>query len=416
MKFDKNLLDKPWFAMSVAACSGVLLYMLLSHFSVFIGALRTAMSFLSPVFLGMVIAYIIDPLAVFFEKNLPDKLGSDNLRRSLSITLSLIVVALFLIVLMVALIPQVIDSVVALFNNADTYSRTAQRLLRELGAWAQSMNIDISSFVRSGNELLSSFTASIPKNINNILHTSVNFGRSVANTVIGCIMALYFLSGKSHIRAGFKRLLQALLPERIYDGFISFAKRCNNILIRYIAYDLLDGIIVGVANWLFMLAVNMPYAVLISVVVGVTNLAPTFGPIVGGALGAFILVLVKPLDALIFLAFTLVLQTLDGYVIKPKLFGDQLGVSPIWILVSLVFFGRLFGVTGILLAIPIAAILDYVYEASLRRLELKKSAAQEDAPPHESVEAAEALCADEGEEADIRVRITPASDAGKDLS
>ena len=109
----------------------------------------------------------------------------------------------------------------------------------------------------------------------------------------------------------------------------------------------------------------MPYATLISVVVGVTNLAPTFGPILGGVIGAFILLLVNPWYSLWFLIFTLILQTCDGYVIKPKLFGETLGVSSLWILVCIIVGGRMFGVIGILLAIPIAAIIDFIFREYL---------------------------------------------------
>ena len=119
-----------------------------------------------------------------------------------------------------------------------------------------------------------------------------------------------------------------------------------------------------------MVIMGMPYVAIISAIVGVTNLAPTFGPMVGAIIGAFILVLVKPWYALAFLLFTLVLQTIDGYVIKPRLFGEQLGVSSVWILISLVIGGRLIGVAGILLAIPFAAIADFVYhDYIIKRLE-----------------------------------------------
>ena len=110
-----------------------------------------------------------------------------------------------------------------------------------------------------------------------------------------------------------------------------------------------------------MTIAGMPYVILTSVVVGVTNLAPTFGPIVGGVIGGFILVLVNPWYALWFIIFTIILQTCDGYVIKPKLFGGSLGVPAVWILVSIIVGGRMFGVWGVLLAIPFAAIFDYIF-------------------------------------------------------
>jgi predicted PurR-regulated permease PerM len=166
--------------------------------------------------------------------------------------------------------------------------------------------------------------------------------------------------------------MHALLSERSYNDSGDFWGRCNSILIRYIGCDILDGLIVGAANFIFMLITGMPYNLLLSVVVGVTNLAPTFGPILGGVIGAFVLVLVNPWYALWFIIFTIILQTMDGYVIKPKLFGDSLGVSAVWILVSIIVGGRMFGVWGIMLAIPFAAIFDYVYrDMILKRLNKK---------------------------------------------
>ncbi|MBP5652482.1 MAG: AI-2E family transporter, partial [Lachnospiraceae bacterium] len=113
---------------------------------------------------------------------------------------------------------------------------------------------------------------------------------------------------------------------------------------------------------LFMMIMRMQYVGMISVVVALTNLIPTFGPIFGGVVGAFILLMVKPWHALAFIIFTLVLQTVDGYIIKPNMFGDSLGVSGLLILVTIITGGKMFGVPGILLSIPFAAILDFVYK------------------------------------------------------
>ena len=146
------------------------------------------------------------------------------------------------------------------------------------------------------------------------------------------------------------------------------------ILIRYIGVDVVDGIVVGVVNFLFMVIMRMPYTALISVIVGITNLAPTFGPIVGAVIGAFILVLVNPWYALWFLIFTIILQTVDGYILKPRLFGESLGVSALMVLISIIIGGRLFGVVGILFAIPFAAIIDFVWkDYVIKKLEERKA-------------------------------------------
>ena len=140
---------------------------------------------------------------------------------------------------------------------------------------------------------------------------------------------------------------------------------------------MLDGIIVGVINAIFMVIARMPYVSLISVVVGVTNLIPTFGPVIGAVIGAFILVLVNPMQALIFLIFTMVLQLIDGYILKPKMFGGSLGVPAAWILISIVVGGKLFGIPGIVLGIPFAAIISFVYEELVMPMLLKHKAKRE---------------------------------------
>jgi predicted PurR-regulated permease PerM len=164
------------------------------------------------------------------------------------------------------------------------------------------------------------------------------------------------------------------MKDERYNKWADCLNRCNKILIRYIGVDVVDGIVVGVVNFLFMIIMRMPYAALISVIVGITNLAPTFGPIVGAVIGAFILVLVNPWHALWFLIFTIILQTIDGYILKPRLFGESLGVSALMVLISIIIGGRLFGVIGILFAIPFAAIIDFVWkDYVIKKLEERKA-------------------------------------------
>ena len=154
----------------------------------------------------------------------------------------------------------------------------------------------------------------------------------------------------------------------------------------------------GIVNAIFMTILGLPYVGLVSFVVGITNLIPTVGPIIGLVIGGFILVLVKPWYALAFIVFSLVLQLADSYLIKPRLFGDSLGVSGLWILIGIVVGGRMFGIVGILLAIPAVAILDFVYSTYLlpwvkakrdKRLETEgENVVQEaeDSPPPEEAE------------------------------
>jgi predicted PurR-regulated permease PerM len=172
---------------------------------------------------------------------------------------------------------------------------------------------------------------------------------------------IYLLGGKRRLKDDGKRLLKASVSESRYEKIKDFFAKSHKIFNRYIAFNLLDSLIIGIVNAIFMTILGMPYVGLISFVVAVTNLIPTFGPVIGAGIGGFVLVLVKPWDARAFLIFTVVLHCIDAYLIKPKLFGDSLGVSGLWILIGVVIVGRMFGIVVILLAIPGVAILDMLY-------------------------------------------------------
>ena len=367
MKFDRNLFGRKWVGYALAGCVTVLFYMIISHLHVFGGVVRKIGGYVNPVFIGIVMAYVMDPVVGFFSRQVFIRVNNPRLRRNLSVICTAVTVILFIVILLVALIPQVIESIITFLRNLDRYATSLQRLLRSLSSHSsgEESAIDLSGLISSGSSLLSHLTSSLPKNVENVFFTSVNIGRNAVMLGIDFILAIYFLVDKNRLLGVSTRLLRAILPERIYTRAGVFWHRCNSILLQYIAFDLLDGVIVGVANFVFMLLLKLPYNTLISVVVGVTNLAPTFGPIVGCILGAFVLLLVNPWYALWFVIFTIILQTVDGYIIKPRLFGGQLGVPAVWILIAIIVGGRMFGVVGILLSIPAAAIIDFMFKEGL---------------------------------------------------
>lgn len=361
MKFNKDLLEKKWVAYTMATCSAVILFFLLSNIADILRGFKTVYGVLSPLITGLVIAYIIDPFVTFLRNSVFANIKNENTRKRLSVTTALVGIAIIIILLMVALIPQIVISVQTFVKNINTYIETLQSFLQNASIEAAKRNMDISGLIVFGDEMLSMIGRKIPENFNGILNTSISISKAIFDLFIAMFLAIYFLADKERLKGSFNRLLKRIIKEDRYKAFSGFWERCNSILIRYIAFDIIDGLIVGVANFIFMSITGMPYPVLISLVVGVTNLAPTFGPIVGAIIGGFILVLVNPVHALWFLIFTIILQTIDGYILKPKLFGGSLGVPGVWILISIVVGGRIFGVAGILLAIPFAAIVDFIY-------------------------------------------------------
>lgn len=361
MKFNKDLLEKRWAAYTLAACSAVVLYFLLSNVSDIFKGIGFVYRIISPLITGLIIAYIIDPFVTFLQNTVFSNVKSEHTKKKLSVTVALVGIAIFIILLMVALIPQIVVSIKTLFGNMDNYIRSLQGFLQTASIEAAERGIDISGITRFGDDILNVAGKKIPENFDGILTTSLSISKAIFDLFIAMFLAIYFLADKDRLRGSFSRLLKRVIKADSYKAFSSFWERCNSILIRYIAFDIIDGIIVGVANLIFMSVAGMPYSILISLVVGITNLAPTFGPIVGGIIGGFILVLVNPFYALWFIIFTVILQTIDGYILKPKLFGGSLGVPGVWILISIIVGSRILGVAGILLAIPFAAIVDFIY-------------------------------------------------------
>lgn len=378
MKFNKDWLKEKWVAYTIAACSAVLFYVLLSNINLLLTAISAIYGYIKPVFFGLIIAYIMDPLVKVFEKRVFSNMQNTAMIRLLSVFCTVVAVLVFIIVLMVMLVPQIIDSISGFISNFSKYISGLQALIGTLGSTASEGNVDISGITDTVNKLLQSLSSIIPSSANRIINTSYSIGMSVFNITVSFILAIYFLADKKRLLVGTRNLGRLIISEKAYRRISTFLMKCHLILVRYIGFDIIDGLIVGIANFIFMKIAGMPYGVLIAVLCGVTNLAPTFGPIVGGAIGAFILLLVNPWYALWFLIFTFIIQLIDGYVLKPKLFGGTFGVSSIAILIAIIVGGRVLGVWGILIAIPLTAILDFVYkEYILDRLRQRKAAEKE---------------------------------------
>jgi predicted PurR-regulated permease PerM len=376
MRIFGKWIKKKWVPYTVATCSAVILYFVLSHIGGMLGFVSAFFAIIKPIIMGVVVAYIFNPLANLFDRKVLAKIKNEKTRWLLSVALAIIVIILCITLLCIALIPQLAESIVTLVNNMGDYLATLQGLLKEFekGGAAGFLGISLSGLASIGDKVVETIGSFFRDNMESVYITGTSIGKGVFDLLIALILAIYFLTGKRRIVTGLTRLLSLLMKDETFNKCGDFMSRCNDILVRYISVDIVEGLIVGAVNFLFMLIMGMPYSVLISVIVGVTNLAPTFGPIIGAVLGGFILVLVNPWHALWFLVFTVVLQTVDGYILKPKLFGDSLGVSSLMILIAIVIGGRLFGVVGILLAIPFAAIIDFTWkDFVIKKLEERKA-------------------------------------------
>ena len=355
----KNLKQRPWYNQAVALSIAVILYVLLTNWTSVREGIGTFLQYFSPVILGVVIAYIVSPLSNLYGHALFFWVKKEKVRTFLSNFLAVVTVVLFMVFLLLMLIPQLIESVTTFAGNLDGYVASLRAMLSSLGVSTTALDLD--RFISSSEALIDTVTAFVKQNISVILSTSVGVGKGAVQIFIAFLLSIYLLADKGRIKGGLKRLIHAGFGGAQAQKIVRVLRRCHSILKRYIVFNLLDSLIVGSANAIFMGIVGMPYVGLVSFEVAIINLLPTFGPVIGAVIGAFILLMVNPWHALAFIIFTFILQTIDGYILKPKLFGDSLGVSGLWILVGVIVGGRAFGVVGILLAIPGVAMLDFLY-------------------------------------------------------
>ena len=357
MKF-KKLSQKPWYNGAVIACIGVAFYVLLTHFGSVLSAVGGFLGNFRVIILGIVFAYVMNPLANFFSNKVLRKMKTGPRRWTLSVLLTVVTALLALLFLIGTLIPQLVTSVAAFSENIDGYADSAIRLLE--GSFLERF-LDADRITTLSQNALNSIISFVRENAGRILSSAANSGKNVISAVISVILAVYLLVDKKRVLRGWWRLVRAVFSQKTMMEIMDFSLRCDAILISFLGQSLLDSLIIGVANAIFMLICRMQYVGLVSVVVAVTNLIPNFGPIIGAVVGGFVLFLVNPLHALMFVIFCAVLQFADGYILKPKLFSSSLGVSGLLILVASIVLGNMFGVLGMLLSIPAAAILSFIY-------------------------------------------------------
>ncbi len=356
---ERKLKKQPWFAMAVALCIAILFYFILSNLDTAVSVVGTVCYYIYPIIAGVILAYLINPLMKLFEHKVLGKMKKPGIRRALALAMAIIIVLVLIALIIWLLIPDLYGSIVTIYNNKDEYLNEIYDVLDKWGA--TSILTYLQGLTSGKSSLFETVIGFLGNNGEAIKDGVMTIGGHLGAWGIGLIFSIYFLAAKDKIIETSKKLLGAMLrTEKRTSNVLKHLTRMNEIVSKYLAFTIVDSILIGVATAIFMVIFGMEYVGLLAVLIGVTNLIPTFGPVIGTVLGAVILLLSNPWHALAFVIFELVYQTLDGYVIRPKLFGKTLGVSGLWILVAIIVGGRILGVIGILISIPVVAIIDYL--------------------------------------------------------
>jgi len=357
MKLFRNA-DKRLVASGLTVAAGaVLIYCIADNFAAVREWLSTFFSYFSSVTWGLVLAYVMRPVAELFEKLLSPIVKKEKRRVNLGAICALVVLVGLITVILRTLLPNLIASITAFVNNIDGYVIGAKEFINTLLARFDELDIDLEKFIGSSDELLRKGADWVGDNVDNIADIAVTFSSRIINFIIIMVMATYALFDRKNLKRGTKRLSRVVFGEEKSVKVIKVVTRGDELMKTFLSSNFVDAVIIGVINYIFLGIVKSPYQLLLALLLGVTNYIPTFGPIVGGIIGGIIVLLTKPELVLGFILFTVILQQIDGNVIKPLLFGDSTGLSAFWVLVAIVVGGKMFGVVGMLLGVPVVALL-----------------------------------------------------------
>lgn len=345
--------------------ASTLLYVFIRDFAYVRAFAGEIVGLLMPFILGFAVAYILNPVLNFIEKKMFPLLLKDKLsrkaRRRWAVLLTMLFALVVIGVFFAIVIPQLVDSIMGLYVQIPPALYTLQN---RIFSWLEELNIGeeyitqaISVATQYAEQLITNAYSFITKAVPQLLSMTINFTSTVMKVVVGLIVCVYLFFSKEKFMAQSKKLLYALCPEKFANMTLNLAADSHKIFSGFISGKILDSFIIGVLCYIGLILIGTPYPLLISLIVGVTNVIPYFGPFIGAIPSALFILLIDPIHCIWFLIFILFLQQLDGNVIGPKILGDSTGLSAFWVIFSITFFGGIWGFMGMLIGVPFFAVI-----------------------------------------------------------
>ena len=386
-KWDKKYLHWGITAFSVIV-AGTVFFVAVDNFESVASAIGTVWNMLMPLVMGFVIAYVLSPIATFFEKSCfrriafaidkrkkakllkenPAAIPEDNTLnikkacRALSVATTILLAIILFVGLLFAVIPQLVETVQTLINNMPTYiQETNDWLTQFLENYPDVRNAVSEFFGNITTYFMDWLKTSILPQMTDIVGTVSSGLMSVIgaflNVILGFIISIYFLYHKELFAAQIKKALYAFLKPKTTNTILRNMREINIKFGGFFTGKLIDSFIMGVMFFILMTIFNMPYTMLVSVLMAVFNIIPYFGPIIGAVPSALLILMEDPLACLYFVIMVVVLQQLDGNVISPKILGDTTGLSSFWVIFAILLGQSLFGFVGLIIGIPLFAVI-----------------------------------------------------------
>lgn len=339
-----------------------------------VAALKSLLGSLKSILWGILIAYIMLPVLNGIEKKILIPLtlkagktldGEEGIKRrkkirNFSILLTMIVLLLIIYGLIRIIVPQLIKSISEIISNFPGYMQNINNLVNEYLVNNPQMSSSIISVLDTVQTYVNGFVNnSLIPNISVIMRyvskSAMMIVQAFFNIIVGIIVAIYIMGSKEVFAGQGKKIVYAFMEERFANEIVGGFRFIHRTFTNFFVGKIIDSVIIGFICYFGCLILEIPFPVLVSVIVGITNVIPFFGPYIGAIFGAVLLIFINPVKALVFLIFVILLQQFDGNILGPKILGSSTGLSSFWVIFSIMFFGSVFGPIGWLIGVPIFA-------------------------------------------------------------
>lgn len=356
-------------------CASILLYLGISQINLIEASISDFIGTLQPFIIGGALAYLLNFILRFYEDYILSHKTFKKLKKSgkrgIGLLLTYITASIITYLFIQFVLPQLIESIIGLVNNIPQYlndlTKVTNEIFDDLNLQPEYISLITDKFGEAITYIITLISNLVPV-IGNFI---VGATSSILNIIIGIIVSIYILIDKEKFMALGKKIVYAICSENKAKFILRLATQSNMTFSRFIGGKILDSFIIGVLTFLILTIFKMPYVLLISVIIGVTNIIPFFGPFIGGIPAAIIILFVSPIKALWFIIIIIVIQQIDGNIIGPKILGDSIGISAFWILFSLLVAAKFMGFVGMIIGVPLFAIfysiIKEIVEEKLRK-------------------------------------------------
>ncbi|MEG2073379.1 MAG: AI-2E family transporter, partial [Angelakisella sp.] len=367
------------YAFLVAAAS-ILFGALLREFPIVWGFLGSIVKYLVPFIYGFALAFVLSPMLRFFERNLRFGKLSGKAKRNIALLETYITALVLVVLFFLVVIPTLVDSVAMLAKNIAYYSTQMDETINELIAIIPMKNIP-KEVIDAIDKMITDMTSFVVSTLMQAVSITGRVTAGVIDVVMATIISLYMLANKEMLFAQCKKGLYAMLPERFVHRLIDVAHDSNVKFSGFIIGKIIDSIIIGILCAIGMTIFKMPFVTLVSLIVGVTNIIPYFGPFIGAIPGVILVFIGGGLgQAVGFAVFVLVLQQFDGNILGPAILGQSTGLDAMWVIFAILLFGGLYGFVGMVIGVPLLSVLFGLAKSFMdKRLEKKGMSSELDA-------------------------------------